>query len=193
MPTKVFAFNDYVKGVDLDPNQRYLAARGSKTYEKAFLANDAIEARCQQIEQQAWASTAEETKYNALNALCDISHAVLEAEGSTLAREVRKHFGGNDRLEECMLSVLQSVSEDDFQAFADMIYAPYEGSIDGLWDQLHVLNGEADDYACFPRLAEVIDAIGAEDSDAEESDAEDGDAGGSDEEGDASGDGEDDE
>ena len=63
-----------------------------------------------------------------------------------------------------MLNVISSVSEVDWKTFVDRVCEPYEGAVDRLLHNLRTLKGEGDDYGCFERLSEVLDAIGVEDS-----------------------------
>lgn len=106
------------------------------------------------IAQQCGPLTSLQTRLNGLSALRKIGKTICLSDNDVVGHEVQKQFQCDHCLEEAMIEILSTMSEDERRTIREE-----ESSEEGLWLKLLELDDLAYDLCLFERLNEVLDLI----------------------------------
>ncbi|CAG8140666.1 unnamed protein product [Penicillium salamii] len=172
---RVITFDHYSSSIWRQINVSYSSMRGSKQYEQAFEVASDTSSAIQSIARQCGPNTNPQTRYNGLSVLRKIGKTIALSEGDTIAHEVQKHFQSDRALVRGMISIIESMGDDEIDSIAnqedtDDLYSKLWELVE-LSEGRHLFKGLPD----VPYMFREYEGDEEEEGEEEEGDGEEGD------------------
>ncbi|CAG8144050.1 unnamed protein product [Penicillium salamii] len=159
---RVITFDYYSSSIWREINVSYKSMRGSQQYEQAFDVASETSSTIQSIARQCGRNANPQTRYNGLSVLRKIGKTICLSQGNTIAHEVQKHFQSDDALVKGMISIINSMGDDELESIAN------QEDTEKLYPKLVELDQLSEDRCLFEGIQDVPWNVGGYAADREE-------------------------
>ncbi|CAG8028003.1 unnamed protein product [Penicillium salamii] len=159
---RVITFDYYSSSIWREINVSYKSMRGSQQYEQAFDVASETSSTIQSIARQCGRNANPQTRYNGLSVLRKIGKTICLSGGNTIAHEVQKHFQSDDALVKGMISIINSMGDDELKSIAN------QEDTEKLYPKLVELDQLSEDRCLFEGIQDVPWNVGGYAADREE-------------------------
>lgn len=154
---QVLDFDYHSKSVWHTLNRSYYTKlSSSKQYEAAFDVFEEIKASIETIASKTKKESSHATKLSALETLRKIAKTILLSDGDCLGSEVRKSFQSDTCLEDAMLGILESMTDDEIYEAGENISEIGKPS---LLYKVEWVESEVKGYCVFESMGDVVAAF----------------------------------